>query len=291
MKVSFPGINPEISEWKGQEIIDFQEDLLLKVNGRLSEKWFYSHFKTNSESLPRIDVLNLLSQYAGYKNWDDFRYKFTDKIPDPVKPENTNSVFIRIPLILLSTIILLIILFKIINTQTYKFSFIDSDTGEPITNTKIQAELFLQGESPESFVSDSSGNITIRTSQSTIKMAVKAACYLPDTIIRTVKKFNREEKVRLKVDDYASMIQYFSRTDLKSWQKRREQLDKIIGDEAMIYQLPDLKMHTGMELYNKQEFIDLLTMPSSSLSMLEILESKYDHGQIVILKYKINRKK
>jgi hypothetical protein len=40
MKQSYPGMNPEISEWKGQEITDFQEDLLVKVNGRLSEKWF-----------------------------------------------------------------------------------------------------------------------------------------------------------------------------------------------------------------------------------------------------------
>jgi len=28
MLQSYPGINPSISEWKGQEIVDFQEELL-----------------------------------------------------------------------------------------------------------------------------------------------------------------------------------------------------------------------------------------------------------------------
>ena len=72
---SYPGIDPEISNWKGQEITDFQEELIKRVNGQLSEKWFYTHMKGESESLPRIDVLNMLSQYAGYNNWQDFRYK------------------------------------------------------------------------------------------------------------------------------------------------------------------------------------------------------------------------
>ncbi|TAL72200.1 MAG: hypothetical protein EPN88_05065, partial [Bacteroidetes bacterium] len=129
MKVSYPGINPEISEWKGQEITNFQEDLLEKVNGRLSEKWFYTHIKSINKSLPRIDVLNMLSQYAGYLNWDDFRYKNSEQIPLADRLKKTNTIFIKVPLILLTTIILLFILYRIINTQNYKFTFIDSDTG------------------------------------------------------------------------------------------------------------------------------------------------------------------
>jgi len=72
MQQSYPGINPSISDWKGQEITDFQEELLIKVNAHISEKWFYNHIKSENRSLPRIDVLNLLSKYAGYANWNDF---------------------------------------------------------------------------------------------------------------------------------------------------------------------------------------------------------------------------
>lgn len=288
MKVSYPGINPEISEWKGQEITNFQEDLLEKVNGRLSEKWFYTHIKSINKSLPRIDVLNMLSQYAGYLNWDDFRYKNSEQIPLADRLKKTNTIFIKVPLILLTTIILLFILYRIINTQNYKFTFIDSDTGEPVTNSKIQADLLLIDESPVSYISDKNGNIVFRTDQSRIKMVIRAPYYMNDTVVRILKKFNRSEKVRLKVDSYALMIQFFAQTDVKGWQKRRQQLDSIISEGALIYQVPDLKEGTGMELYNKREFIDKLTMPVSILRQIEIIDSRYDHGKIVLLRFRIN---
>ena len=289
MKISYPGMNPEISEWKGQEIIDFQEELLRKVNSRLSEKWFYTHIKSENQSLPRIDVLNMLSQYAGYLNWADFRHRNSDSVPFADTLKKPDSVPVKILLIFLLTISLLFILFKIINTQTYRFGFIDADSGEPIISSKIQADILLKDESPLYYVSDKNGNIILKTDQSRIRMVVRAPYYMQDTIIRVLKKFNRSEKIGLKVDSYSLMIKYFSQTDVAGWQKRRDQLNRIISDEAMIFQFQDVKEGTGMELFNKQEFIDRLTMPASSLSKLEIIDSKYDHGQIVLLRFKINR--
>jgi hypothetical protein len=286
MKKSYPGVNSEISEWKGQTITDFQEDLLQKVNGRISEKWFYTHMKSTIQTLPRIDVLNMLSQYAGYKNWDDFRHRnlATTGLSDTLA--KSNRVFIIIPLIILAILAVLFTFYKIINTQNYRFTFIDADTGEPILNTKIQAELLLNNETPVSYLSDSKGNIIIRTDQSKIRLAVSAPCYIEDTITRIVKKFNRNEQIRLKSDPYSLMIQYFSQTDVQAWQSRREQLDRIIADNAMIFRLPDRKEGSGMELYNKQEFIDKLTMPSSSLRQIEIISSRYEKNQIALLRFR-----
>ena len=34
MQQSFPGISPSISDWKGSDIVNFQEELLQKVNAR-----------------------------------------------------------------------------------------------------------------------------------------------------------------------------------------------------------------------------------------------------------------
>ena len=48
-------------------------DLILLTKGSISERWFYMHLKKEvSEKLPRIDTLDLLSQYCGYQNWRDF---------------------------------------------------------------------------------------------------------------------------------------------------------------------------------------------------------------------------
>ena len=67
MQQSNPEIPNSISDWKGQNIIDFQENLRFKQNEYLSEKWFYTHMKTANLKLPRIDILNFLSKYVGYK--------------------------------------------------------------------------------------------------------------------------------------------------------------------------------------------------------------------------------
>jgi len=284
-------MNPEISEWKGQDITDFQEDLLIKVNGQLSEKWFYTHMKTPDLALPRIDVLNMLSQYAGYKNWNDFRYKNQEQIASGRGMEKTNNMLIRIPLMFITVMILIFILIKIINTQNYRFTFIDADTGDPILSSNIKADLFLDNESPVSYQSDNDGSIVVRTNQGRIRMVVRAPYYLADTVTRILKKFNNSEQIRLNADSYALMINYFSQTDVKAWQRRRDQLNKMISEDAMIYQIPDTKGAPGMELYNKQEFIDKLTMPSSSLKQIDVLDCRYSKGQIAILRFRIKTDK
>lgn len=287
MKLTYPGISPEISDWKGQEITDFQEDLLIKVNGRLSEKWFYTHMKALNPTLPRIDVLNILCKYAGYSNWDDFRFKNPGQVPLTGRLKKTYSTSFMIILLLLAAIIILLILSKIKITQNHQFTFIDADTGEPIRNSKVQVELLLKDESPVSYLCNNDGSFVLRTDQSIIKMVVRAPYYLTDTVVRVIKKFNHAEQIRLNVDTYALMIQYFSQTDLNAWQKKREQLDRMLSERALIYQLPDQKERMGIELYNKWEFIDKLTMPSSRLRQIEILDSRYDKGQIVVLRFRI----
>ncbi|AZA59023.1 hypothetical protein [Chryseobacterium shandongense] len=64
----------DISKWKGIDIIYFQEDLRKKAKGNISEKSFYTYFKNSPVTkLPRIDMLNLLSIYAGFESWYEFK--------------------------------------------------------------------------------------------------------------------------------------------------------------------------------------------------------------------------
>jgi hypothetical protein len=291
MMQSYPGINPEISKWKGQEITDFQEDLMQKVNGQLSEKWFYTHMKGESESLPRIDVLNILSQYAGYSNWQDFRHKQIDKMPLAEKSGKSQSSLIRILVLLTSIMILLFILVKMIITQNYLFTFVDSDTGEPIPDNNLRVELLMGNEYPNRIMSDENGNIKVRTNKRRVTMIVKAPYYLTDTLERTLRKFKLNEQVSLKADYYALMISYFSRSDVNSWEKRREQLARVISEDAIIYQFPDNRAGNAMAIYNKWEFIDKITIPTSGLRQIEILDCRYLDGKIVILRFRIKNEK
>ena len=286
MMQSYPGIDPEVSNWKGQNIIDFQEDLRIKVNGQISEKWFYMHMKSENNSLPRIDVLNILSRYAGHINWQDFRNKMADKLPVTKKTGRPLILFIKILLLLFSVMALIFIVIKLINTQNYRFTFIDSDTGEPIIDNNLRVELLVENGSPVSFASPNDGSVTIRANGSQIKMVVSASYYLTDTVERTPRKFNPREFIRLQTDYYSLMISYFSQSDVSSWEKRREQLEKIISEDAIFYQMPDKRAGNGMAIYNKQEFIDKITIPSSGLRKIEILDCRYSDGKIVILRFR-----
>jgi hypothetical protein len=296
MKQSYPGINPSIAEWKGQEITDLQEDLRIKVNAHISEKWFYTHMKSSRSTLPRIDMLNLLSKYAGYANWDDFIFRNQPSVPpdagtSPKLPVSSNRYFLIIPLLALVIVAIFFGMFKIFNTREYRFVFIDAYTREPITGSQTEVTLLPEGESPVQCLSDSSGCFMLKTDKSRIRMVVKAPYYQTDTITRIVRKLNRNETVLLRPDDYSMMIHYFSMMKVDDWEKRRIRLDSMISDGAMICQVINDKEATGMALYNKQEFIDKLTMPSGSLRNIEVLGSQVREGRIIVLRFRINEKK
>jgi hypothetical protein len=288
MQQSFPGVNPSISEWKGQEITDFQEELRIKVNARISEKWFYTHMKSSHGALPRIDMLNFLSRYCGYSNWDDFVFQNTQKSAGTRSHVSPNRYFILVPVIALAILILLFGLFKLFNTRDYQFTFVDADTREPVTSDKTEVILLPDGESPVHYKVGNDGSFRLKTDKSKIRLVVRSPYYQADTIVRMVTKLGTKETVMLKPDDYSMMIHYFSMMKVDDWKKRREQLDEMIDDEAVICQVIQDKDAKGMAIFNKGEFIDKLTMPSGSLKNIEVLNSKFRDGKIMILRFRIN---
>jgi hypothetical protein len=295
MQETYPGINPSISEWKGQEITDFQEDLRLRVNAHISEKWFYTHMKSGQQSVPRIDMLNLLCKYAGFANWDDFVHKNSEADAGSsgsiTVQKNHNRYFYLVPLIGLVILLLFYGLFKIFNTQQYRFCFYDADTRDPVTNCKIEVTLLSEGETPVVNLTGTDGCFLLKTDKGRVKMVVKAPYYRTDTITRIIRKLNRNEMVMLHTDDYALMIHYFSMMKVDDWEKRRSRLDSMIDDGAMICQVVSDKEATGMALYNKKEFIDRMTFPSGNLKNIEILSSQMRDNRIVVLRFRINEKK
>jgi len=289
MKKSYPGISNDISEWKGQEITDFQEELLQKVNAQISEKWFYNHAKSENKTLPRIDVLNILSRYVGFANWDDFVFKNRTKISGGRPVSKGNRIFIILPLFVLLIMAALFVVFKFLNSREYHFSFYDVHTQEVISGNRIQVTQLSDKESPKSFLSDSAGVVVLKTDESFLKLIITAPYYRTDTINRILKKFETYQKIGLQANDYALIIHYFSEMNVDDWQKRRDYLGQIIDNRAIIYQVHNNDNSPGMALYNKTEFIDKLTMPSSSLKNIEILDTKFKDDKIMVLRFRINK--
>ncbi len=285
MQQTYPGINPAISEWKGQEIVDFQEELLQKVNAHISEKWFYNHVKSENQTLPRIDMLNLLSRYVGYANWDDFKYKHVGLLVTTHPSKHPNRYFIYIPALVLLGLSILFVLFKLFSTREYQFRFYDADTKEPIINNIIEVQMLMGNESPVSHLCRPDGSFTLKTDKAHIRFVVESPYYQTDTINRLLDKFNRIETVKLHPDNYALMIHYFSNMNVRDWQKRRDQLNLMIADNALIYQIFG-KEAIGVELFDKWEFINKLTFPSTGLKNIEILDTQYQEDKITLIRFR-----
>lgn len=285
MQKSYPGIPDSISNWKGQNIVNFQEDLRFKQKELISEKWFYTHMKSNNSKLPRIDILNFLSKYVGYQNWDEFKLKNGDA-NNKISPDKSNRVFYLIPILTVIVLTFFYLIFNSMYTQEYTFCFYDSDTKNPVENSVIEISVLSDNDSPVNYLCNKEGDFTIKTNERIIRFVVEAPYYHVDTIVRTLNKFNRTENIRLKIDDYAVMIHYFSNSNVKDWIKRRENLEGMFSDSVKIFQV--LEGTIGMEIYNKWEFINKLTLPTNSLRDIEIIDTKYEGEKISRLRFKQN---
>ena len=82
------------------------------------------------------------------------------------------------------------------------------------------------------------------------------------------------------------MMNYFATTNVKDWRKRREQLDRMIDDTAVICQVYG-RTSTGMELYSKWEFINKITLPSATLKGFEVIDTKLKGDRVQLLRFRI----
>ena len=287
MKMVYPGIPDRIEEWKGQEIVDFQEELRSHVKEHISEKWFYMHMKSDTGNLPRIDILNFLSRYAGYVDWNDFIYQHGENSQAGnghigIIAKESNRFFYLIPVMMLVAFGVVFALIKFGTSREYQFCFYNQLTKKPVTDVSIDIVVLKRSESPEHLTCDSNGCFSIRTGKPEIRFVVKAPYYRIDTIRRVLNRARQKEMIGLRTNDYALMIHYMSNARVVDWEARRAQLDRMISDNAMIYQL-FMDETLGMEVYNKWEFINKITMPSRGLKNLEIIETTFKGEQISTL--------
>ena len=353
----------EISKWKGIDIIYFQEDFRKKAKGNISEKSFYTYFKTvPSSKLPRIDMLNLLAIYAGYQSWYDFKknHLFANEIisenekpseiiiadeekleistekpteitfstPEktiptiektttaeiqPVLEETKTSVatssssqrifknplislikqyFWLISSVVLMTMVLILVFWQRIFATDYKFTFIDADRNTKIKDI-IEIRVLKENETPIRYIinsgkdidDDDVGVFRFPTQSKTLAMEVNSPFYRKDTIYRNLDPARTNETIELEPDVYAQALYYYSTNDIS---KKREELDKIISNNALIYQVFDNETY-GVETLDKQKYIGLVTTPTTSLKNFKMIETKVspETKKIILIKFKI----
>lgn len=273
MSHDFSMSSPNIIDWKGEDIVIFQEALLKEVKGQISSKWFYTHMKSTGNSLPRIDVLNMLSQFIGFNNWTHF---LANQVPQK-EAKNSKIFYILFP-------ILLVVLIPLLNQneEFYTISIIDFDTNKAPENP-VEFEHLIEGETAKRIFTDSIGKLILPVSEKLNKLVIKSPYYKEDTLRRTIKN-EGGEIFKIKTDDYSLMVHYFSKSKVKDWKRRRRLLSNIFHNDAVIHEV--YKGSFGLEQYTKTEFINKLTLPLSSLKLLEVLSTERKEGKIIKMRVK-----
>lgn len=349
-----------ISKWKGIDIIYFQEDLRKKAKGNISEKSFYTYFKTSPVTkLPRIDMLNLLSIYAGYKSWYEFKKQHlfsgeelseheeldTNSDSEPsgehsnehFLPENENQgkkqefseekndilqintidnqnnkekntliqinqnkeekstkkklkeyLWLAVSAILAVTAGLLGFKDNLFG-KTYIYRFSDADRNSDI-RSELDIKVLKENESPLYFRLKPGEKFYYPTKDKALKMEISSPIYENLSVSRNLESAPKEETIELKPDDYKMAVDYFSKKNSAGEdeiQKKRNQLDRLIADDATILQIFDSDIY-GIETLNKQKYITLVTTPTTSLKNLKVIEMKRDKGKIISIKFKIS---
>lgn len=283
---SHKGVLQNTMDWSMQDIAWFQEDLQEKINTTVSEKWFYTYFKSQEpEKLPRIDMLNLLSQYAGFSSWNEFADTHTAKTAAKTPSKAKKPEWRITAAIALLLLVLFFVAYAFVNTKiTYHFCFVDKDVQLPITGI-LQIEILQENESPVYLQTTENGCFSFETKERMLKFLVHSPYYKSDTIVRSYYK-NQEEKVQLKADEYALILHYFSTNNVEDWSKRREELNRIILDDAVIYQVFGNE-DFGIDILSKEAFINKITLPISSLRNMKILEIERQEQKISKLKFEV----
>jgi hypothetical protein len=357
----------DISKWKGIDIIYFQEDLRKKAKGNISEKSFYTYFKNSPVTkLPRIDMLTLLSIYAGYSSWYEFKkqHLFAGEMlqdeqdldeDDRRELEKTVSSALNLPKTenqpeksgikapetvdlqkntienqtveqktvtenfnenknetprkktyqktawVAATSVFVILLgllgFKDeIFERTYTYCFTDADRNQKVQST-IEIKILKENESPLFFRIKQGECFHYQTKDKNIKMQISSTMYENLEINRNLENAPEEETIELKPDDYKMAVYYFSTKDVKGVnaveqfnliRQKRKQLENLISNEAVITQVYDSDIY-GLESLDKQDYITLVTTPTTSLKNLNVIEMKRDKkGKIISIKFKIS---
>lgn len=279
LRSSHPTIPTDISQWKSKEIAVFQEDLLTRVNGRISEKWFYTHIKSDHKTLPRIDILDLLSQYVGAENWVSFQASRGDEVDD----EGYQLYIGQGSAVML--VLLLFFFYQDVPRYGFEFCFIDTYSKLAVTDQSMDIILLDNEQSPRVLKANEAGCLSLQSAAPEIKFIIRSPYYARDTVFRRYNARYAHESIELQPNDYARIIHLFSNGNVAEWRDRKRDLETMFHDNAKIYQVFG-HSNRALAIFNKDEFIRKLILPTGTLRNLEILETVYEGDQISLLRFK-----
>jgi hypothetical protein len=279
--------------WKTFSSQDIQNLLgLIEVQCKqsISEKWIYTHLKPETNTkIPRKDMLNILSEFVGYSGWDEFSFENKLSFVES-KSSNESKKPTRV-------IIWVLLAFGLIAFLYFIFFKKETNTSQTIelqnefTNEKVngdEVKVYQIEDSTKKELKVKEGKVDVKSSSDkNTQLVIQSPFYEPKTVyVVDPNQSNVEplKRVDLKPDDYAMMLKAFMVSDIKDWQTRKEQLNKILSDDLEVIVM--LKEDLGAEFFNKSEFSQKLIIPTASLKKMKIIDIKSDATKIQFIRIK-----
>ncbi|GAA4040660.1 hypothetical protein [Flavobacterium chungnamense] len=270
----FQGTWKTFSSQDIQNLIGLIEE---KCKQKISEKWIYTHLKPETNNkIPRKDMLNILSEFVGFSGWDEFT--FEEKIVQTIQGSQSEKSKISKKWMLLLFIPLALVVVFFSKKEESKPKTIQLNN--EYTNEKVNAEevkVFELKDSVKQELEIKEGKVQVSNNgNEKSKLVIQSPFYEPKTIVINSNGSVTEppKRIDLKPDDYAMMLKAFMLSDIKDWQTRKEQLNKILSDNLEVIVM--LKDDLGAEYFNKSEFSQKLIVPTASLKKMKIVEIKND---------------
>lgn len=270
--------------WKTFSAQDIQNLIGLieeKNKQAISEKWIYTHLKPEVNSkIPRKDMLNILAEFVGFSGWDEFIFEAVEEKAALPKASKKQMKVGLLVLALLAGIA--VWYFGFHSSASPKTNTIELNN--EFTNEKIkpdEVKIVQVEDSIEKPLELKDGKIQVNAPEGKpTKLVIKSPFYQPKTI--TINTGNNgsvvepPKQVALTPDDYAMMLKAFMASDIKDWQTRKEQLNKILSDNLEVIVM--LKGNLGAEYFDKAEFSQKLIVPTETVKKMKIIEVKNDEN-------------
>lgn len=171
----------------------------------------------------------------------------------------------------------------------FTYCFTDADRNAAIKG-ELEIKVIKKNESPLFYRIQPGECFYYSTKDPELKMEISSTLYENLTIDRKLDAAPKEETIELKPDDYKMAVDYFSKKNVQGeteLNKKREQLERLISNDAIISQIYDSDVY-GIETLSKEKYITLVTTPTTSLKNLKVIEMKRDKGKIISIKFKIS---
>lgn len=277
---SYPYFNGSWKSFSNQDILNLIDEIQLKTKQTVSEKWIYTHLKPETnQKLPRKDMLDILSVYVGKSGWDEFVFinnvNNNNNNNSNVNVNNKKNVAFGfnkkfgIWMLFFGILSIGFFIWNFASKEEQKLEFQNSFTKDSIAKEDVKA--FVIEDTVEKQIDIQSQTLNI---DKATKVILKSPFYKQKEI--TILPNEPITRVELNPNDYAMMLKAFMKSDIKDWQTRKEQLNKILSNNLEVMVM--LQNNLGAEFFNKTEFSQKIIIPSESLKKMKIVEVKQDEN-------------